>query len=67
MCDTQVVAKESSSWENKLFLSVIQFKVNFILDLQSQHYELYYGVQRLRCLGYSISFENEFPFSFVIF
>lgn len=67
VCDTQVVAKESSSWGNKLFLSVIQLKVNFILDLQSQHYELYYGVQRLRCLGYSISFENEFPFSFVIF
>lgn len=33
----------------------------------SQCYELYYSVQRLRCLGYNISFENEFSFSFVIF
>ena len=31
MCDTQVVAKESSSWEKKLS---IQFEVNFTLDVQ---------------------------------
>lgn len=62
MYDTQVVAKESSSWEKKLFLSVVQFEVSFILDAQNQHYELHYGVQRLRCFGYNICFENELPF-----
>lgn len=36
MCNTQVVARESSSWEKKLFLSVVPFKVNFILGVQSQ-------------------------------
>lgn len=40
----------------------VQFKGNFILDVQRQRHELYYGGQRLRCLGYTISFENGFPF-----
>jgi len=66
VCDIQAVAKESLSWEKKLSLSV-QFQVNFILDIQSQRHELCYGVQRLKCLGYSISSKNEFSFSFVIF
>lgn len=48
VCDTQMVAKESSSWEKKLFLSVVQLKVNFILGVENQHYELYYYVQRLK-------------------
>lgn len=67
MCHTQVVARDSSSWEKKCFLSVVRFKVNFILGVQSQCYELYYGVQSLSSVGYSVSFENDFSFSFVIF
>lgn len=66
MCAIQVVVKESLSWEKKLYLSV-WFQINLILDIQSQHYELGHGVQRLKCLRYSISSENEFSFSFVIF
>lgn len=48
VCDMQMVAKESLSWEKKLFLSVIQLKVNFILGVENQRYELYYYVQRLK-------------------
>lgn len=48
-----MVAKESLSWEKKLYLSV-WFQVNLILDIQSQHYELGHGVQRLKCLRYSM-------------
>lgn len=57
ICDTQVVAKESSNWEKKLS---IQFEVNFILDVKGN---VMHCIMEFTGWGVlDTSFENEFPF-----